>query len=113
MTNGRPPQPSLPDMRDWVGPVLQPGPAAAAVIAAIREFSPDTTVVDRGAYLRVLAPGRCRAARADIERHLGHVFRLPGDLEQVMSSFKGRLTLSEDEVAWELGAAAVADRPPP
>jgi toluene monooxygenase system ferredoxin subunit len=89
------------DRRDWVGPVLQAGPASTAVIAAIRESNPEAAVVDRGAYLRVLAPGSCRVTRAGIERHLGQPFRLPGDLEQVMSSFKGRLTVSEDHATWD------------
>ena len=90
-----------PDRRDWVGPVLQAGPVSQAVIAAIRELNTEVEVVDRGAYLRVLAPGPCRVARGSVERHRGAPFRLPGDLELVMSSFKGRLTLSDEEARWD------------
>jgi toluene monooxygenase system protein D len=90
------------DKRDWVGPVLHSGGASEAVIAAIRELNPATEVVDRGGYLRVLVPGRCRLTRAAVERHSGQPFRLPGDLESVMSSFKGRFTVSEEEACWEL-----------
>jgi toluene monooxygenase system protein D len=84
-----------------VGPVLQAGPIAAAVVAAIRELHPDAEVVDRGAYLRVLVPGRCVLRRAALERHKAGAFRLPGDLEMVMPSFKGRFSVSEDEARWE------------
>jgi toluene monooxygenase system protein D len=95
-------QPSdVADRRDWVGPVLQVGPVADSVIAAIRELNTDVEIVDRGSYLRVLCPRRCRVTRAAVERHRGAAFRLPVDLESVMSSFKGRLSISEDEACWD------------
>ena len=89
------------DRRDWVGPVLQAGPLAEAVIAAIRELNPEAVIVDRGAYLRVLAPPRCRVTRSSIERHRGAPFAIPGDLEPIMSSFKGRIGLSDSEAWWD------------
>lgn len=89
------------DRRDWVGPVLQAGPVADSVIAAIRELNVGVEVVDRGSYLRVLCARRCRVTRAALERHRGAAFRLPVDLESVMSSFKGRLSMSEDEACWD------------
>jgi hypothetical protein len=92
---------SAPDRRDWVGPVLQAGPATDAVIAAIRELNPGVEIVDRGGYLRVLCARRCRVTRAALERHRGTAFRLPVDLESVMSSFKGRLSMSEEEACWD------------
>jgi toluene monooxygenase system ferredoxin subunit len=85
-----------------VGPVLQAGPVGAAVVAAIRALNAEARVVDRGAYLRVLCPGRCVVTRAAIEERTGAPFRLPGDLELVMSSFKGRFAVSDDEARWEL-----------
>jgi hypothetical protein len=90
-----------PDRRDWVGPVLLAGPAADAVVAAIRELNPGAEILDRGAYLRVLCAGRCRVTRGVLERHNGGAFRLPVDLESVMSSFKGRLSMSEEEACWD------------
>jgi MmoB/DmpM family len=84
-----------------VGPVLQTGPAARAIVAAIRELNPDVQVVDRGSYLRVLVPDRCHVTRALIERHGVAPFRLPRDLERVMSSFKGRFFVSSEEARWE------------
>jgi toluene monooxygenase system protein D len=88
------------DTSDWVGPVLQKGPTTDAIVAAIRELNGDIEVVDRGAYLRVLSPGRCRVTRAAVALRTGAPFRLPSDLELVMSSFKGLFEMSEDEAIW-------------
>jgi hypothetical protein len=84
-----------------VGPVLVEGPETDAVIAAIRELNPEVTVMDRGAYLRVEVPNRCVVTRAAIERGLGRAFVLPGDLERIMPSFKGALSVAPDRAAWE------------
>ena len=78
---------------DDVGPVLQAGPLGEAVVGAIRALNAD---------VRVLCPRRCVVTRAAIEARTGAAFRLPGDLELVMSSFKGRFAVSEDEARWEL-----------
>jgi toluene monooxygenase system ferredoxin subunit len=91
---------------DDVGPVLQAGPVGEAVLGAIRALNADVRVLDRGAYLRVLCPRRCVVTRAAIEARTGAPFRLPGDLELVMSSFKGRFAVSEDDASWELKAPA-------
>ena len=90
---------------DDVGPVLQAGPTGEAIVGAIRALNTDVRVLDRGAYLRVLCPRLCVVTRAAIEARTGASFRLPGDLELVMSSFKGRFAVSEDEARWELTAA--------
>ena len=92
---------AMSDRRDWVGPVLLAGPAADSVVAAIRELNAGVEVVDRGSYLRVWCPRRCRVTRAVVERHRGAPFNLPVDLEAVMPSFKGRLSMSEEEVCWD------------
>ena len=91
---------STPDVR--VGPVLLDGEVSRAVVAAIRELNDDVDVQDRGAYLRVEVPRRCVVTRAAIERATGRPFRLPGDLECIMPSFKGRLSIAEDSVIWEV-----------
>ena len=90
-------------MTDLVGPVLEAGAVADAITAAIRELNAGVELLDRGAYVRVLVPQRCSVTRAAIERALGAMFRLPGDLELVMPSFQGRFTVTEDEAIWELG----------
>ena len=90
----------VPEIYDRVGPVLQSGPVASAIIAAIEDLNQDVMVVDRGAYVRVLVPRCCIVTRSAIEKHLGRPFRFPGELETVMSAFKGSLQLSQDEAAW-------------
>jgi toluene monooxygenase system ferredoxin subunit len=89
------------ELVERVGPVLEAGPAADAVVAAIRFLNEDVQVLDRGAYLRVLVPGACLVTRAAIEAELRTPFRFPGDLERVMPSFKGKLTVTEDEARWQ------------
>jgi hypothetical protein len=84
-----------------VGPVLQAGEVADAILAAIRAENGAVEVVDRGSYLRVSAPSRCRVSRVAIEAALGRPFELPGDLERVMSSFAGHLCVDEDEASWQ------------
>lgn len=90
---------------DRVGPVLQAGTLANAIIAAIKDLNQDVLVVDRGAYLRVLVPHRCVVTRSAIEKHLGRSIRFPGELETVMSAFKGSLQLNQDDAAWHLRRA--------
>lgn len=85
---------------DWVGPVLENSETARTLIAAMRETQPQLQVQDHGSYLRVLASGRCVVQRQAVERMLGRPFRLPGDLEAVMPSFKGAFQVSSDEAVW-------------
>ena len=88
---------------DCVGPVLEAGEVAQAVIRAIQRNNPSVEIRDRGAYVRVLVTGRCVLDRAEVERALGRTFRLPGDLEQIMPSFSGRFRVSEAQAVWEAG----------
>jgi hypothetical protein len=97
--------PQTPDTYDRVGPVLQSGPIANAIIAAIKDLNQDVMVVDRGAYVRVLVPRCCIVTRAAIEKHLGRTFRFPGELETVMSAFKGSLQLNQDDAQWRFAQA--------
>src|SRR5919109_5110384 len=85
---------------DRVGPVLQSGSIANAIIAAIKDLNEDVLVVDRGAYQRILVPRCCVVTRSAIEKHLGRPFRFPGELETVMSAFKGSLQLNHNDAAW-------------
>src|SRR6201994_3807502 len=88
------------EIYDRVGPVLQSGPIANAIIAAIKDLNQDVMVLDRGAYIRVLVPQCCVVTRSAIEHHLGRSFRFPGELESVMSAFKGSLQLKQEDAAW-------------
>jgi toluene monooxygenase system protein D len=91
---------ATPETYDRVGPVLQSGAIATAIIAAIKDLNQDVMVVDRGAYVRVLVPRCCVVTRSAIERHLGRSFRFPGELETAMSAFKGSLELNQNDAAW-------------
>lgn len=84
-----------------VGPVLEPSELGLAVVAAIQSLNVGARVLDRGAYLRVVSPGRCVVTREAIERELGRPVRLPGDLELTMASFKGRLSIDAERAVWE------------
>ena len=92
-------------LNDRVGPVLQSGPVANAIIAAIQELNQDVMLLDRGAYVRVLVPRCCVVTRSAIEKHLGRSFRFPGELETVMAAFKGSLQLNQDDAAWRSARA--------
>lgn len=94
------------DTHNHVGPVLEHGETARAIIAAMQDANPDMEVMDRGSYLRVRVPGRCVLPRAAVEQILGHAFTLPGDLEAVMPSFMGRLTMDDNQVVWEVRKAS-------
>jgi hypothetical protein len=94
------------DLYDRVGPVLQTGAIGTAIVAAIRDLNPDVIVVDRGAYLRVMVPQRCFVTRAAIEKHLGRAFRFPGELETVMSAFKGALKLGQEDAVWQFSGTS-------
>jgi toluene monooxygenase system protein D len=88
-----------------VGPVLLPSELGLAVLSAIQTQNQDVRVQDRGAYLRVVAPGRCSVTRQAIEAALGRPVRLPGDLELCMPSFKGCLRVDAERAVWEAHAS--------
>ena len=90
--------------RAFAGPILTKGVRADAVVAAIREENQETEVLDRGAYLRVSVPGTCRVTRQSIEKHIGEPFVFPSDLEMIMPSFQGRLSLDDDAAVWTASA---------
>lgn len=92
---------SAADDAAWVGPVLRRTPQSTAIVEALVAENPHAKIVDRGSYVRVLAPTRCRLSRIVVERHAHEPFRLPSDLELIMVSFKGRLTMTDDEALWE------------
>jgi toluene monooxygenase system protein D len=93
--------PSHFESRDAVGPVLAAGPLATAIVGAIRRLNEDVSVVHRGAYVRVLVPNRCVLTRRAVEQETGEPFEFPLALEQVMPSFKGRLSMTDDDAVWE------------
>jgi nitrite reductase/ring-hydroxylating ferredoxin subunit len=94
---------SLLERRHSVGPVLESSDLSSAIVAALRESNEGIVVEDRGSYVRVLVPDRCLLRRDLVEQMLGRPFRLPGDLELCMVSFKGKLTLTAEEAVWAFG----------
>lgn len=96
---------------ELVGPVLETGETANAVIAAIRSLNEgDIVLQNRGAYVRILVPDRCIVTCDAIQKELGHPFTLPGDLECIMPSFKGAFEVSEEQAVWSFGAKAATDK---
>jgi MmoB/DmpM family protein len=87
-------------VNDRVGPVLRASELGRAVVSAILELNPGAEIIDRGAYYRVLVAGRCSLTRQAVERIIGSAFVLPGDLERLMPSFAGRLSVGASEVHW-------------
>jgi toluene monooxygenase system protein D len=90
---------------EGVGPVLEAGEIAEAIIAAIREANSGVEVQNRGSYVRVTVSERCVLERRAVERILGRPFRLPGDLEELMPSFSGRISFGVEEVVWSRGGS--------
>lgn len=86
--------------------MLQAGTLSNAIVEAIRDLNPEVTVVDRGAYLRVLALRTCVVTRIGLEKHLRRAMRFPGELETVMSAFKGTIRLTQNEAVWQLTSAS-------
>ena len=83
-----------------VGSVLSANELGRAVLGAIELLNPGVRVVDRGAYVRVLASAPCVLTSAAVEQITGQSFQLPGDLEQVMPAFQGFLRITEGGVEW-------------
>jgi hypothetical protein len=83
-----------------VGPVLSANELGKAVVAAIQRLNPGASVLDRGAYYRVLARTPCVLTSAAVEQITGQGFQLPADLEQVMPAFQGFLRITEAGVEW-------------
>jgi len=86
-----------------VGPVLLAGRVADAIVVAIRKQNAGVRVSPRGSYVRVAVAHRCEVHARAIEALLGEPFRIPADLERVMPSFRGRLSMSEEIASWEAG----------
>lgn len=83
-----------------VGPILAANDLGRAIAQAIVEQNPGAEIIDRGAYLRVLAKGRCELRRDALERATGAPFQLPTDLEGVMPAFEGYLRIDGGTASW-------------
>ena len=88
-----------------VGPVIQSGEVARAVLAAVESDNAGraVNVVDRGSYVRIEVEGECVITRASVEQELGRPFKLH-ELEANMPSFAGRIDTSTEVIRFYLGA---------
>ena len=82
-----------------VGPIIQAGEMAEAVLEAARldNEGSKVNVVDRGSYIRIQLESECILRRETIEKSLGRPFRM-ADLELVMPGFEGRIDTSTEQV---------------
>lgn len=88
-----------------VGPVFQAGYLTNIVVSVIQATNQDVEILHRGSYVRVLVPNRCLLDRKEVESRTGDSFELPRDLEAIMPSFKGKLTMTQDQAIWTLRGA--------
>lgn len=86
---------------EMVGPVLQANAEGKAIADAILQSNTKASLIDRGSYLRIQCPHRCEVSKKEIEQNVGKDFNLPSDLEFIMISFKGQLTMNEEKVVWK------------
>ena len=92
--------------KKFVGPVLRgmDQDIIEALLTAIQDDNPDAELFyeDRGGYVRIHTPWRCRVTRKTLEAALGRSFRL-AELEPSLSAFAGRMRYVGDEaVEWYL-----------
>lgn len=87
-------------MSDKVGPILEKGRPADALIECLKRRNASLEVIDQGSYYRVSSPQVCILLRADIEEILGTEFFFPQDLERIMPSFQGLISFQPDRVIW-------------
>lgn len=98
---------------DPVGPVVQTGDLATAVVAAAEIDNPGRRVVarERGSYVRIeVEGGECVLRRETIESELGRPFRMR-DLEVSMPSFVGRIDTGTEQIRFYLGSPQPAAAP--
>jgi toluene monooxygenase system protein D len=85
--------------RNLVGPVIQAGEIADAVVAAVREDNggKEVSVVDRGSYVRIEVDTECIIRRETLEAELGRPFRM-AELEVNMPAFVGQIETASDHI---------------
>jgi hypothetical protein len=76
----------------------------------ILELNPGALIHDQGSYLRVSVQDYCILTSDAVEKVTGGIFRLPGDLESVMPSFKGEKVITENQATRKVRRRKEADR---
>lgn len=83
-------------LKNPVGPVIQSGEMANAVIDAARtDNASEVFVRNRGSYVRIELDRECMILRESMERELGRPFQMR-ELEVSMPSFQGRIETTSD-----------------
>ncbi len=91
------------DMNIAVGPVLQSGEVANAVVEAVKEDNPgkNVDVQDRGSYIRIDVEKECIIRRETVEEMIGRPFKM-FEMEAHMSAFNGQIETSTDFIRFYL-----------
>lgn len=87
-----------------VGPIVRDLDMADALIAVIEADNPGAEVMidDRGGYVRIHTPKRCRITRRTLEEVLGRSINL-SQIEPELVSFAGRMRyIGDDEIIFYL-----------
>lgn len=93
-------------MKNPVGPILRMCDDVDGIVEAIRDDNEgrEIAVIDRGSYVRVHADGYLIVTAESLKRNLGDEFEIRS-LENMLTSFAGRITTSSTRVEWHLTAA--------
>lgn len=85
--------------KNAVGPVLQAGEFADAVIEAIRDDNPGKTVQvhTRASYVRIEVDGECTVRRETVQAKLGRPFKM-SEMELNMPSFAGQIETGNEQI---------------
>ena len=94
------------DLTKAVGPVMQSGDVANAVVAAAEEDNPGREIhlEDRGAYIRIDVENECVIRRQTVEDMIGRPFKMY-ELEAFMSAFNGQIETDTEFVRFYLASA--------
>ncbi len=86
----------------WVGPVIQAGEFADAVIEALKVDNPnkEIKIFHRGSYVRILGEKHLELRKESLEEALGRAVRFPGEVEVNLSAFAGRIRTASDKIEW-------------
>ena len=87
------------DLSKAVGPVMQTGDVATAVIEAVEEDNPGKEIHldDHGAYVRLDVEDECIIRRVTVEEMIGRPFKMY-ELEASMSAFNGQIETDSEFV---------------
>jgi toluene monooxygenase system protein D len=86
-----------------VGPVLQVGELADAILEAIKEDNPggDVVIERHTSYVRILCPEECIIRCETVADILGRPFGV-SDIEVIMSAFAGQIETTDNQIRFFL-----------